>query len=98
MLFIPKESVNMTKEMTTETVQNVLNQVKKNKEDKGVIPADNKKIIITGNANTFKGKSLKITKGLFKNGRNYKYPAGTKWEDIDNFGRINISFSKADFN
>ena len=83
--------------MTKETVQNVLNAVKKNKEDKGVIPADNKKIIITGNANTFKGKSLKISKGLFKDGQNYNYPAGTKWEDIDNFGRKNISFSEADF-
>ena len=87
----------MTKEMTKETVQNVLNKVKKNKEDKGLIPADNKKIVITGNANTFKGKSLKISKGLFKDGQNYSYPAGTKWEEIDNFGRKNISFSEADF-
>lgn len=88
----------MTKEtITKESVQNVLNTVKKSKEDKGEIPADNKKIRITGNANTFKGKSLKITKGLFKDGQNYSYPAGTKWEDIDNFGRKNISFSKADF-
>ncbi len=83
--------------MTKENVQNVLNKVKKAQEDKGVIPADNKKIIITGNADTFKGKSLKISKGLFKNGQNYNYPVGTKWEDIDNFGRKNISFSKADF-
>lgn len=87
----------MTKDITKETVQNVLNAVKKQKEDKGVIPADNKKIVITGNANTFKGKSLKIAKGLFKDGQNYLYKAGTKWEDIDNFGRKNISFSKADF-
>ena len=83
--------------MTKETIENVLNKVKKNKEDKGVIPADNKKIVITGNANTFKGKSLKITKGLFKDGQNYSYSAGTKWEDIDNFGRKNISFLITDF-
>lgn len=77
--------------------QNVLSSLKKEKEDKGAILPNNKKIIIKGNANLFKGKSLKIDKGLFKDGENYVAPAGTKWEDINNFLRKNISFSQADF-
>jgi hypothetical protein len=92
----------MTKETKKDEVAknlgNVLNEVVKMKENKGQIPSGNKKIVIEGTAIQFRGKTLKIAKNLYKNGKNYSLPAGTKWEDIDNFHRINISFSKADFN
>ena len=92
----------MTKEIKKDEVaQNlgsVLNEVVQMKEDKGHIPSSNKKIAIEGSADQFKGKTLKIAKNLYKNGKNYILSAGTKWSDIDNFHRLNISFSKADFN
>lgn len=92
----------MTKEIKKDGIGadlgNVLNSVKKIKEEEGKIPSDNKNIIIKGVSDQFKGKTLKITKNLRKNGENYSVVAGTKWSDIDNFHRKNISFSKADFN
>lgn len=79
-------------------IENTLNTLKKKKEERGNIPNNNKKIIIINNQKEFKGKSLKISKGLFKDGQNYVYKAGTPWEDIDIFGRKNIHFSESDFN
>jgi hypothetical protein len=91
-----KDKKDIRKEQANE-IEAVLNAVKKDKEENGVIPADNKKIIIIDGQKDFSGKSLKIQKGLFKNGQNYSYAAGTKWEDIDIFGRKNIHFSESDF-
>lgn len=79
-------------------VELALNTLKKKKQEAGAIPNDNKKIVIINGKIDFKGKSLKVNKGLFKNGQNYTYKAGTKWEDIDNFGKANIRFNESDFN
>ncbi len=79
-------------------LENALNTIKAKKEQAGIIPKNNKKIIIINGVKDFKGKSLRIGKGLFKRGQNYLYKAGTKWEDIDNFGKKNIHFSETDFN
>lgn len=87
----------MTKEIKKDDFENALNTIKKAKETKGIIPGNNKKIIIKGNSEQFTRKTLRIDKRLFKDGENYLVPAGTKWEEIDNFHRKNISFSKADF-
>lgn len=78
-------------------IEVALNVLKEKKEQAGQIPADNKKIVIIGGTQDFSGKSLRITKGLFKNDQNYSYAAGTKWEDIDLFGRKNIHFEESDF-
>lgn len=82
----------------SDEIQAAISTLKTNKEEKGIIPATNKKIIIRSGVSNFKGKSLKIDKGLFKNGRNHFYKAGTKWEDVDAFGKKNIVFSESDFN
>ncbi len=77
-------------------IQGALNTLKKSKEEKGIVPKSNK-IVIVNSKIDFKGKSLKINKGLFKGGQNYTYKAGTKWEDIDVFGKKNIHFKESDF-
>lgn len=91
----------MTKEKKdgiAKDIEVALETIKTAKEQKGIIPTTNQKIVIAGTSEQYKGKILKVTKRLLKGGQNYSIPAGTKWEDIDNFHRINISFSKADFN
>lgn len=90
----------MTKNKNNESneIAGVLNGLRTSKEEKGIIPKSNKKIIVVNGQKEFKGKSLKINKGLYKDGQNYVYPASTKWEDIDNFGKKNIHFSESDFN
>lgn len=78
-------------------IELALNTLKKKKEEAGTIPSDNKKIVVVNGKKDFKGRSLKVNKGLFKNGQNYTYKAGTKWEDIDIFGKKNIHFNESDF-
>jgi hypothetical protein len=78
-------------------IEAALNILKDKKEAAGLIPASNKKIVIVDGQKDFSGKSLKIQKGLFKNGQMYTYAAGTKWENIDIFGKKNIHFSESDF-
>lgn len=79
-----------------EEIAAAFNAVISEKEVQGIIPATAKIAIIDGHKD-FSGKSLRITKGLFKNNQNYSYAAGTKWEDIDVFGRKNIHFEESDF-
>ena len=74
-----------------------LDVLKTKREEKGIIPKSDKKTIIVNGKKEFTGKSLKIDKGLFKDGQNYTYRAGTKWADIDVFGKKNISFAESDF-
>ena len=88
---------NISKDIKSSEITDALSTLKKKKEDAGIIPADGKKIVVTDGRQDFSGKSLKIIKGLFKNGKNYSYKAGTKWEDIDVFGKKNIRFKESDF-
>lgn len=89
----------MTKDKKIESseLDKALDVLKAKKEESGIIPKSSKKTIIVNGKKEFKGKSLRIDKGLFKNGQNYTYKAGTKWADIDVFGKKNISFSESDF-
>lgn len=82
---------------TAKEFESALNALKKKKEEKGIIPSDNKKVVIIDGKKDFSGKVLKIQKGLFKNGQNYTYSAGTKWEELDVFAKKNIHFSESDF-
>ena len=91
-----KDKQDLRKEQAGE-IEAAVNKIKEEREENGIIQADNKRIVIIDGQRDFSGKSLKIEKGLFKNGRNYSYAAGTKWENIDNFGRKNIDFSESDF-
>lgn len=45
----------------------------------------------------FAGKVLKRTKSVIKGNNQVTVEKGTKWEDIDAFGRKQISFQKEDF-
>jgi len=88
----------MTRKIEKEDLQNAIDTIKKKKEFDGSIRSDNKKIIITENGiENFSGMTLRITKGVIRNDVYYSYKAGTKWEDIDIFGKKNISFNKSDF-
>lgn len=89
----------MAKDNKTEAkeIEVALNTLKKKKEEAGIIPADKKKIKIVGGMKDFSGMTLKVKKGVIKDGQYYSYDAGTKWEDIDTFGRKNIRFSESDF-
>mgnify|MGYP005990432401 CR=1 FL=1 len=85
------------KKIESKELEKALNKIKSQKEEKGDIPKNNKKIVIVNGRKEFKGRSLKIEKRLFKNGQNYVYLAGTKWDDIDEFGKKNLCFSESDF-
>ena len=78
-------------------LEKAINTVKTNKEEKGIIPKSEKKIVIINGEKDFSGMTLKISKALYKNNQNYVYKAGTKWEDIDIFGKKNIKFTENDF-
>lgn len=78
-------------------LENAINSLKEGKVQRGVIPDDKKRIKIVGDMKDFSGMTLKITKGVVKNDIYKSYKAGTKWEDIDVFGRKNIHFSESDF-
>lgn len=86
------------KKLESKELEEALNKIKSQKEKQGDVPKNNKKIVIVNGRKEFKGKSLKIEKRLFLNGQNYVYLAGTKWEEIDEFGKKNIHFSESDFN
>jgi len=88
----------MTKDIEKDTIASALNTIKAEKQKKGVLPKDDKKIIIVNGIKDYSGKSLKVQKGLRKNGQDYIYKAGTNWEDIDEIGKKNIDFSDSDFN
>jgi len=86
-----------SKKLESKEIETAINMIKDKREEKGIIPATKKKLLIGGGVVNFSRKSLRIDKGLFKNGQNYSYKAGTSWEDIDAFGRKNIAFNESDF-
>ena len=92
-----KEIKDPKKEFNAE-ITAAINTVKKQKEDKGIIPKNNKTIVMIDGQKDYKGKTLKRQKCVYVNNQNYSYPIDTKWEDIDIFGRKNIKFSDKDFN
>lgn len=80
-------------------IQDAINTIKKRKEEVGAIPVDNKKIVVVENGKkNFSGMALKRAKSVIKNNVCYSYKAGTKWEEIDEFGKKNIDFNENDFN
>lgn len=86
------------KRIESKEIETAINTLKEKKEARGIIPTTGKKLIISNGVKNFNGKSLRINKGLFKNGQNYIYKAGTEWKDIDAFGQKNIVFKESDFN
>lgn len=80
-------------------IESAINQIKRDREERGAVPTTSKKILVIENGvKSFSGMSLKKTKGVIKGGVYYSYKAGTKWEDIDSFGKKNIDFLESDFN
>tara|TARA_R110000782_G_scaffold215919_1_gene303566 strand:+ start:385 stop:657 length:273 start_codon:yes stop_codon:yes gene_type:complete len=78
-------------------LEQAFNTLKKKREEAGSIPENGKKIVIVGEEKDFSGMALKVTKGVIRNGVYHSYKAGTKWEEIDVFGKRNIGFSYCDF-
>jgi len=92
-----KNIKKQTEDLSAIELEKTFAAIKGEKEVKGLIPSDGKKIVIIDGRKDFSGKALKIQKGVFKNGQMYTYSAGTKWEELDAFAKKNIVFSEGDF-
>jgi len=78
-----------------EEAQEIINAVKDEQIKEGIIDKTPQIVVVSTD---FAGKKLKISKGLYKNGRQITIEAGTKWEDVSPFLRKNIKFTEKDFN
>lgn len=92
------EAANSKAPLKGEDIENALNILKETKEKNGSIPSNGTKIKVAGEETNFDGKTLRISKSVYVNGRSKTYAAGTAWEAIDAFGKKNIVFSASDFN
>jgi len=79
-------------ESVEKEIEGVMNAVKTNKVENGIIPKSPSIVI-----NNFAGKKLIRDKSIVKGGNQYFMKKGTAWEDVDMFFRRHCSFSDKDF-
>ncbi len=86
----PESVAKIAKEQET-----IINRFKDKAIKKGIIQKSPKIKIVSKD---FAGKTLRIGKSFYQNGKQGTLKAGTKWEEIDAFFRKRISFTTKDFN
>lgn len=89
------ETVANKQEKVAEEQEKIINKVKELATKRGIVKKSPKIKVVDKN---FAGKTLKISKGFYKDSNQHTLKAGTKWEEIDAFFRKHINFTIKDFN